>query len=173
MTHDDRDRQINQYMSDSEERMTVLRQIYDTLPHEKKTLLEHLLKKLIVCTHLFGELLPSARMNIFMLDFNEYRKTHAKEWSDRLENLSPEVMDAFSGPNIPMFLSHAYLAVRKWNRGRLYAPKHPALAGRSRYYPVPLDLPEESAPRLARLVEMANELLPSAEHPKATQNGRL
>jgi len=112
MTNDDKDRQINQYMSDSEERMTVLRQIYNTLPHEKKTLLEHLLKKLIVCTHLFGKLLPSARMNIFMLDFNEYRETHAKGRSDLLENVSPEVMDAFSGPNIPMFLSHAYLAVR-------------------------------------------------------------
>jgi hypothetical protein len=161
MNVDDKDRAINKYNSDMENNLAAARRVYDSLSDARKLLLEQLLRKLVVCTKLLELTLPAARMNIMMLDFDNYGQFIETDMRSRPDVWTEELKEVFSGPNIPMMLKHIYLAVRSWNRGESYTPKSVALDYRGRNYPVrPADLANHTlTENIERLVTKANEPL--------------
>lgn len=157
----DNDRIVNKYNSDMENSLGSLRHIYDSLADARKLLLEQVLKKLIVCTTLTEYVLPAFRMNLTVLDFDQYRPTATADIKARPEAWSTDLIHLFAGQNVMILLSHAYSAVRSWNRGELYTPKRISLCHNSKHYPVPA---AERAKytvveNIKRLIAKANEPL--------------
>lgn len=161
MSVNDNDRMVNSYNSDMENTLAALRHIYDSLADARKLLLEQLLGKLVVCTNLLSLTLPSAKFNIFLLDFNGYGPFMDKDIEERPDIWTEELKAVFTEPNIHIFLSHAYSAVRAWNRGELYTPKRLALCHEGKNYPVrPADLAKYTlVENIERLAAKANEPL--------------
>jgi hypothetical protein len=161
MDVEDRDHMVNKYNSDMEDSLGALRQIYDSLADARKLLLEQVLKKIVVCTALADYVLPAFRMNIMMLDFDGYRPTATADMIERPEAWPSDLIHLFAGQNVPLILSHAYSAVRAWNRGELYTPKRLALCENSKHYPVrKAERAKYTAvENIKRLVAKANEPL--------------
>lgn len=125
-----------------ESELVSLRQIYDTLSNERKKLLEAVLKKIVVCNHLLSELLPSASLDEFILDFDSYLETATRDIKENRQVWPSHLIHLFAGCSglcIRLHLPHAYLAVKSWNLGKLYAPDHLALYRKDPNYPVTRD----------------------------------
>ena len=155
------DHLVNKYNSEMEDNLTAFRHVYDSLADTRKLLLEKLLKKLVVSTNLLALVLPSARFNLMMLDFDTYGPLADKDIKERPDVWTEELKAVFSGPNVPIFLSHTYSAVRAWNRGELYTPKTLALCHEGKHYPVrSVDLKKYTlTENIERLATKANEPL--------------
>jgi hypothetical protein len=100
-------------------------------------------------------------MNILVLDFDNYGPSAEADMQARPDVWNDDLKEVFAGPNVPLLLPHIYSAIRAWNRGELYAPKHLAFCHEGKYYPVRLaDLEKYTlAENIERLVTKANESL--------------
>lgn len=161
MAVNDEDRSINRYNAETEADIASLKQIFNSLSKARQKLLEAVLRKLLVCSHLLSQVLPAARMNIFMFDFDSYRSTAVKDIRENPNRWSAELIYLFASSNIAILLPHAYLAVCEWNRGGLYAPKAVSLWGKDPAYPMQREELTKGTlqKRIERLILKVNEPL--------------
>ena len=136
MAVDNNDRITNRHNVEVEADIASLKLIYNTLSVARRKLLEEVLRKLIICTNLLNQVLPAARMLVFMLDFDNYRETATKEIKANPDIWSTELIQLFASPSMALLLPYAYLAVKEWNAGGFYAPEYASMWGEDPAYPV-------------------------------------
>lgn len=161
MAVNDNDRMVNRHNVEIEADMASLKQIYNTLSTARRKLLEAVLRKLIMCTNLLSQILPAAKMHVFMLDFDDYRQAATKDIKENPKNWTDDLIHLFARTNMALLLPHAYLAVKEWNQGRFYAPKQPAMWNKDPSYPVQEKEMKNGTlqERIERLVIKSNEPL--------------
>lgn len=136
-----------------------LRQIYEVLSDSKQKLLEQVLKKMVVCNHLLGELVPAAKCNSYWLDFDNYRD-EATELARR-DSKWDSLVDLYAMPSLQLPIAHSYLAVKCWNNQDFYTPEETGDYQCNNNYPLTthdqyvLTEPE----RIERFVTVLNEPL--------------